>query len=130
MLTIQIQPVVSGLETIDYNKTFFFNISGMTYEAIFQGQGIVLIIITYTISIQDQQLTIQFSPSTGSQLFQTTQNFSTLFVVNPNNNIEAIYYNNSVYVNIYRFESTAIVITSLGLFVLAQSLFYAKYIGI
>lgn len=64
---------------------------------VYNGNGELTIVAQYNSSIQGQTVNLKFDASLVSSVFNGISNYNMNFTVDPNNNVPAIYYENSAY---------------------------------
>lgn len=96
--TFTVEPPLTSLTTLDFSTCVTTNLTGATLTFAYDPQGVLTVTVAYSQSIQNADVQLSFNPTvSGSILFLSTPNTVYNFTVQPDNNMAAIVYGDSVY---------------------------------
>lgn len=127
---VKIEPALSSLNSLNFSQVFSCNISNATLTYGYSNGELIIDASNYTSTLQDENITLFFNPPPGDPLFASTPTSSLTFVVDPDNNLAAVYNSPEVYANASMYEKLAMVVMYLSLLVFGAGVVVAKFIGV
>jgi hypothetical protein len=90
ILSLQLDPIVSDLNNLDFSQSISSNMLGVNYIYSYNANGLLTVTVEYNSSLQGQNISMTLSPQNSNSLaFALTPTSSISFMVDPNNNVAA-----------------------------------------
>jgi hypothetical protein len=129
--TVQFYPAIPALKSTNFSQVFSVNLTGTNLSYSYNDNGTLTVDAAYNSTIQGENATLLFNPiASNSPLFASTPPSQIDFAVDPDNNIAAVYYDNTTYSNVKVFDALAQTLMYASLAGFVAGLVLGKFIGV
>lgn len=128
--SFSIFPAIPALNSLSFLESLSCSLPNTTLGAKYDGNGNLLVTAEYASSIQSLLANLTFTPSASSSFFFATPDSITPFAVDPNNNLAAVYYDDTVYDSVATVEKLAYATAGLGYAGCLAGLFVGRFISV
>lgn len=127
---VKIEPAIQCLKGVNFSTAFTCNLSGANLSYSYDNAGNLVVNAAYNQTIQNENITLFFTPPADNPQFASTPTSSLSFIVDPNNNLAAVYYSDDVYNSAELYEKLSTVVMYLSLMVFVMGVAIGKFIGV